>query len=201
MTVATASAGDHGARSPFRTAAVRATVVAVGFLVVTAGLFAGVGAWQGGGAEAGAGADAAMPAPTPEPAPTPVPAPVPAPAPAPEPTPEPEPAPAPTPATQPTGPDPADVTVQLLDAEPGDGGAAVGRAEEVLDAAGFDVVARNSVAASRASAYSTTTILYSPGREAEGRAVAEALGATEVRAVTPENRLTDSVMVHVVVKR
>ena len=185
-------------RSPFRAAASRVAVVAVGFLLVTAGLFAGVGSWQGAGDRADA---AAEPVPVEPVQPTPAPAPEPEPVPAPEPAPEPEPEPAPEPEPEPVGPDPADVTVQLLDAQLDDGGAAVARAADLLEDAGFDIIARNSVAASRASAYAATTILYSPGFEAEGRLVAAALGATEVRAVTPENRLTDRVKVHVVIKR
>lgn len=184
---------DGAARSPFRTAAVRAAAVAVGFLLVTAGLFAGVGAWQGDDADA-AQVDEVPAEVTPAPAPAPAPAPEPAPQPEPEPEPEPE------PAVVPTGPDPADVTVQLLDAQLDDGGTAIGRAVDVLEDAGFDVVAENRVAAARASAYASTTVLYTPGREAEGRLVAATLGATEIRAVTPENSLTDRVMVHVVVK-
>ena len=185
---------DAAVRSPFRPAMLRVVGIAVAFLVVTAGLFAGVGAWRGDDAAT------AEPAPVEEPsddgdvAPAPAPEPAADEAPEPEPVPEPEPEPEP----EPVGPDPADVTVQLLDAELDDGGAALGRAADALDA--FDVVARNRVAESRADAYAATTVLYTPGFEAEGRLVAATLGATEVRAVTPENRLSDAVMVHVVVK-
>jgi hypothetical protein len=185
-------------RSPFRTAAGRAVAVAAGFLLITASLFAGVGAWQAGDAGAVAADDQQVDdgstADVPAPDPTVQPAPDPEPEPAPEPKPQPEPEP------EPVGPDPAGVTVQLLDAELDDGGAAIGRAADALEAEGFDVVAENRVAAARAGAYTVTTVLYTPGREAEGRLVAATLGATEVRAVTPENSLTDRVMVHVVVK-
>ena len=179
---------DAAVRSPFRPAVVRAVALGAGFLLLTAVLFAGVGVLQGGG-------DAVVEE---SPAPAPQPAQAPPPAPAPEPVPEEVPEPEPAPASEPTGPDPTDVTVQLLDAQLDDGGAAVARAADALD--GFDIIARNRVSAGRAGAYASTTVLYTPGFEDEGRLVAATLGATEVRAVTPENNLSSDVMVHVVVK-
>lgn len=197
-------------RSPFPVALGRAAAMAVGFLVVVASLFAGVGAWQSRDATA---------APAPAPAPV-TPAPV-TPPPAPPTTDDvtddatddtsdgedtdgdaaDQPAPpAPAPAPVPTGPSPADVTIQLLDAVRDDGGAAVDRARTTLRSAGFRISASNTVAAARAANYARTTVLYTSGNEAAGRAVAAALGVTEVRAVTPENNLSNSVMVHVVVK-
>jgi hypothetical protein len=195
-------------RSPFPVALRRAAALTVGFVVVVASLFAGVGAWQSGDAVA---APAPAPAPVPPSAPvTPPPAPPAADddAPGEDATDEDEPdedaadqpPPAPAPAPAPTGPSPADVTIQLLDAVRDDGGAAVGRARTTLRSAGFRITATNTVAAARAGNYARTTVLYTSGNEAAGRAVAAALGVTEVRAVTPENNLSNSVMVHVVVK-
>lgn len=194
-------------RSPFPVALTRVAVFGLGFLVLVAALFAGVGVWQSDDASADAPPPPAVPVSPPPASLTPPPA-------------EAEddeadveddaveedgaagepPASAPAPAPAPSGPRPGDVTIQLLDAVLDDGGTSVTRARTTLRGAGFTVVASNRVAASRADNYARTTILYTPGFEAAGRAVAAALGATEVRAVTPENRLSSSVMVHVVVK-
>lgn len=184
--------------------AVRVLGAAVGFVVLTAALFAGVGVWQ----DRDTTPDDAAAAPDPAPAPTPAPQPDAAPdgtndpddgaddpdgtddADAPD-----DDAPAEPPAT--TGPRPADVTIQLLNGIGADGSAAISRIRTTLTEAGFRISASNA-----GRPYDDTTIFYTVGFEDEGRLVASTLGVTEVFVMTdlpPERRLSSSVMVHVVV--
>ncbi len=88
--------------------------------------------------------------------------------------------------------DPATISVQVLDGFRQDGGAAAGEVYGQLDAAGYNIIARNP-----AIAYDVTTVLWTAGHEAEGRQVAQEIGATEVRE-QPGN-LSTAVNVHVVV--
>jgi hypothetical protein len=90
--------------------------------------------------------------------------------------------------------DPAEVSVQVLDAV-GDGGVTASAAAEELREAGFDVIVINR--ASRG--YDVTTVFWTDGQGPGGRAVAEALGTDEARVTPAEVRLSDSVDVHVVV--
>ena len=184
--------------------AVRVLGAAVGFVVLTAALFAGVGVWQ----DRDTTPDDAAAAPDPAPAPTPAPQPDADPdgtddpddgaddpdgtddADAPD-----DDAPAEPPAT--TGPRPADVTIQLLNGIGADGSAAISRIRTTLTEAGFRISASNA-----GRPYDDTTIFYTVGFEDEGRLVASTLGVTEVFVMTdlpPERRLSSSVMVHVVV--
>lgn len=184
--------------------AVRVLGAAVGFVVLTAALFAGVGVWQ----DRDTTPDDAAAAPDPAPAPTPAPQPDADPdgtddpddgaddpdgtddADAPD-----DDAPAEPPAT--TGPRPADVTIQLLNGIGADGSAAISRVRTTLTEAGFRISASNA-----GRPYDDTTIFYTVGFEDEGRLVASTLGVTEVFVMTdlpPERRLSSSVMVHVVV--
>jgi hypothetical protein len=100
---------------------------------------------------------------------------------------EPEPAPDP-----PAAIDPAEVSVQVLDGYRQDGGAAATAVFEQLQDAGYNIIARNP-----AIAYDVTTVLWTAGHEEEGRQVAQAIGAAEVRE-QPGN-LSTQVNVHVVV--
>ena len=88
--------------------------------------------------------------------------------------------------------DPAEISVQVLDGYREDGGAAADAVFEQLEAAGYRIIARNP-----AIAYEVTTVLWTAGYEAEGRQVAEEIGAPEARE-QPGN-LSTSVNVHVVV--
>lgn len=88
--------------------------------------------------------------------------------------------------------DPASVSVQVLDGYRQDGGAAADEVYGQLDSAGYDIIARNP-----AIAYEVTTVLWTAGHEAEGRQVAQEIGAAEVRE-QPGN-LSTEVNVHVVV--
>ncbi len=185
----------------------RIAVTGVGFVVLTAALFAGVGAWQDRDTTPG---DAVAPV---EPAPDPAPAP----APPPDPTDDADTdagtdtdadtdtdggdtegedaSPAEPPATQ--GPRPADVTVQLLNGIGADGSAGVARVRTTLSDAGFRISASNP-----GRPYDVTTVFYTAGFEAQGRLVASTLGVSQVFVMTdlpPERRLSSSVMVHVVV--
>lgn len=90
--------------------------------------------------------------------------------------------------------DPAEVSVQVLDAV-GDGGVTASAAADELREAGFDVIVINR--ASRG--YDVTTVFWTDGQGPGGRAVAAALGTTEARVTPEEVRLSDSVDVHVVV--
>ena len=187
----------------------RIVATGVGFVVLTAALFAGVGAWQDRDTTPG---DAVAPV---EPAPDPAPAP----APPSDPTDDTDDSdgadvdagadadadgddtegedatPAEPPATQ--GPRPADVTVQLLNGIGADGSAGVARVRTTLSDAGFRISASNP-----GRPYDVTTVFYTPGFEAQGRLVASTLEVSEVIVMTdlpPERRLSSSVMVHVVV--
>jgi hypothetical protein len=189
---------DHSSGPrPFNAAALRVAVVATGFVALVALLFAGLGAWQDRDAPPPSGA--AAPAPAPAPVPTPV---VPSPTPVPVPPADEDPAddaeveepvvPA-VPATRPN----SEVSVQILDGISGGGATAVSRVVATLREAGFRIVAQNT-----GRAYDVTTVFYSDGFEAEGRRVAQAIGAEVVRAMSelpPERRLTSSVNVHVIV--
>ena len=170
----------------------RIVATGVGFVVLTAALFAGVGAWQDRDTTPD---DATAPV---EPAPDPAPAP----APSPDPTDDADgddtdgnDTPAEPPATQ--GPRPADVTVQLLNGIGADGSAGVARVRTTLTDAGFRISASNP-----GRPYDVTTVFYTVGFEAQGRLVASTLGVSQVFVMTdlpPERRLSPSVMVHVVV--
>jgi hypothetical protein len=172
--------------------AARIVATGVGFVVLTAALFAGVGAWQDRDTTPD---DATAPV---EPAPDPAPAP----APSPDPTDDADgddtdgnDTPAEPPATQ--GPRPADVTVQLLNGIGADGSAGVARVRTTLTDAGFRISASNP-----GRPYDVTTVFYTVGFEAQGRLVASTLGVSQVFVMTdlpPERRLSPSVMVHVVV--
>lgn len=182
--------------------AVRVLGAAVGFVVLTAALFAGVGVWQ----DRDTTPDDAAAAPDPAPAPTPTPQPDPDPdgpgdADDPDGTDDPDgdapddDAPEEPPAT--TGPRPADVTIQLLNGIGADGADAISRVRTTLTEAGFRISASNA-----GRPYDDTTIFYTVGFAEEGRLVASTLGVTEVFVMTdlpPERRLSPSVMVHVVV--
>lgn len=190
------TSGPHGRLAGLRSlpsSAVRTLAAGIGFVAIVASLFAGVGAWQDRDTTSDVDVDVA--APEPAPAPAPVPAPSPAPAPAPDvaedededPEPDPEPA---------TGPRPADVSVQLLNGIGADGSAAVERARTTLTEAGFRIAASRN-----ARPYDVTTIFYTVGFEDEGRLVGSVLGVSEINAMTElpaERRLSDDVMVHVV---
>ena len=189
--------------------AARIVATGVGFVVLTAALFAGDGAWQDRDTTPD---DATAPV---EPAPDPAPAP----APSPDPTDDADgddtdgndtdadtgadgddaegadDTPAEPPATQ--GPRPADVTVQLLNGIGADGSAGVARVRTTLTDAGFRISASNP-----GRPYDVTTVFYTVGFEAQGRLVASTLGVSQVFVMTdlpPERRLSPSVMVHVVV--
>ena len=88
--------------------------------------------------------------------------------------------------------DPASISVQVLDGYRQDGGAAADAVYQQLESAGYNIIARNP-----AVAYDVTTVLFTAGHEAEGRQVAQEIGASEVRE-QPGN-LSTQVNVHVVV--
>ena len=98
------------------------------------------------------------------------------------------------PAEEPSPPaiEPSEISVQVLDGYREDGGAAADAVYEQLESAGYRIIARNP-----AIAYEVTTVLWTAGYEAEGRQVAEEIGAPEARE-QPGN-LSTSVNVHVVV--
>lgn len=132
-------------------------------------------------------------APTPEPSPSPSPEDEPEPSPQPDPEPSPEPDErAPPEDRDPRAFPPSSVSVQVLDGARADGGAAARAVAEELRGQGYNVVAVN-----RAIQYEVTTVLWTPGFEAQARQVAADLGVTEVRQ-QPGN-LSDQVQVHVVV--
>jgi hypothetical protein len=207
--VASGQRGRLAGLGSLPTSAVRVLTTGLGFVIVSAALFAGVGFWQDRDTTRGDAAGPVDPAPPPAPAPAP---------------PEgleddgddgsegddvgtddpdgagegdaegdgvaPE-----TPATQ--GPRPADVTVQLLNGIGPDGSAAVTRVRTTLSEAGFRISAQNT-----GRPYDVTTIFYTVGFEAQARLVASTLGVTQVFVMTdlpPERRLSATVMVHVVV--
>lgn len=95
------------------------------------------------------------------------------------------------PATEPEI-DPSTISVQVLDGYREDGGTAADAVFEQLQSAGYNIIARNP-----AIAYEVTTVLWTEGFEAEGRQVAQEIGAAEVRQ-QPGN-LSNEVNVHVVV--
>lgn len=95
------------------------------------------------------------------------------------------------PATEPEI-DPSPISVQVLDGYREDGGTAADAVFEQLQSAGYNIIARNP-----AIAYEVTTVLWTEGFEAEGRQVAQEIGAAEVRQ-QPGN-LSNEVNVHVVV--
>ena len=112
-----------------------------------------------------------------------------------EPTEEPEPEPTETDAPS-TEVEPAEVSIQVLNAVGGQAGAAAARATaDELRGAGYDVVVINRAG----TTYDTTTVFWTEGQEAGGRQVAAALGTSEVEQTPAEVRLSDSVDVHVVV--
>lgn len=88
--------------------------------------------------------------------------------------------------------DPATITVQVLDGYQQDGGAAADAVAELLEAEGYDIIARNP-----ALRYEETTVLWTAGSEAAGQQVAAAIDAAEARE-QPGN-LSSEVDVHVVV--
>jgi hypothetical protein len=177
--------------------AFRALGVGVGFVVLVAGVFAGIGAWQDRGPRvdepAAAPAPAPVPAPVPDGAPDDVPDDVPddeadEDVPGDDATPDDPPA---------AGPAPRDVSVQLLNGIGADGAAGVARVRSALSDAGFRIVATST-----GRAYDVTTIFYTVGFEDEAQLVGAEL---DVRVINPmtdlpaERRLSPSVMVHVVV--
>lgn len=111
---------------------------------------------------------------------------------APSPTDEPDPGPTDEPATV----DPASISIQVLNAVGGAGGAAAAQAAaDELREAGYDVVVVNRAGRE----YDVTTVFWSPGQEAGGQQVAGAIGAGRAEATPDEVQLSDSVDVHVVV--
>ncbi|MBW3658855.1 MAG: LytR C-terminal domain-containing protein [Actinobacteria bacterium] len=88
--------------------------------------------------------------------------------------------------------DPADISVQVLDAT-GEGGAAGDEVAEQLTQDGFNVVATNQAV----RVYEVTTVFYTPGNEAKAEQLAAMYGYD---AVEPEpGNLSHSVDVHLVV--
>ncbi len=87
---------------------------------------------------------------------------------------------------------PGDVTVQVLDGYQADGGAAASGVAGTLREQGYTIMGENP-----ARRYEVTTVLWTPGFEAQARQVAADLGAAEVRQ-QPGN-LSERVQVHVVV--
>jgi hypothetical protein len=196
------ASGPGATRSSLRslpTAAVRVFAGALGFVVLTAAVFAGVGLWQDRDRSPGDAAEAPEPMPAPEPVPAPAPEPV-------EPVVPDGEAPdgsgdgTPDGATDEPpadGPRPETVSVQLLNGIGADGAAGVASVRTQLSGAGFRIVASNT-----GRAYDRTTVFYTVGFEAEGRLVARTLGTDQVFAMTElpaERRLSSTVMVHVVV--
>ncbi|MBW3619952.1 MAG: LytR C-terminal domain-containing protein [Actinobacteria bacterium] len=88
--------------------------------------------------------------------------------------------------------DPADISVQVLDAT-GEGGETMDDVVAQLESDGFDVVATNRAVRE----YEVTTVFYTPGNEAKAQRIAEMYGYREV-APEPGN-LSHSVDVHLVV--
>jgi cell division septation protein DedD len=92
--------------------------------------------------------------------------------------------------------DPASVSIQVLDAIGGSGGAAAAQeVAEELRTAGYNVVVVNRAGTS----YEVTTVFWTAGQEAGGRQVAAALGTSEAEETPDEVDLSDTVDVHVVV--
>jgi hypothetical protein len=112
-------------------------------------------------------------------------------------TPPPEPSPEPT-ASEPVpggqgDVDPAEISVQVLDAVLDDGGEAAARVADQLSGDGFRVVARNQAI----RRYAVTTVMYTPGNEGKAQQIAARYGYDRVEP-QPGN-LSDSVDVHLVV--
>ena len=113
---------------------------------------------------------------------------------------DPEPAPEPSPEASEAPPaeqvDPAEISIQVLDAIGGAGGSdAANAVADELREAGYNVVVVNQAGRN----YEVTTVFWSAGQEAGGRQVAAALGTTEAEQTPAEVQLSDSVDVHVVV--
>jgi hypothetical protein len=87
---------------------------------------------------------------------------------------------------------PDSVTIQVLDGYQADGGSAASSVAATLREEGYRVVAENP-----SLRYEVTTVLWTPGFEAQAEQVAADLGAAEVRQ-QPGN-LSEQVQVHVVV--
>lgn len=114
-----------------------------------------------------------------------------------EPEPDPDPEPEPT-ASEPVPSgqgdiDPAEISVQVLDAVLDDGGEAAARVADQLDSDGFRLVARNKAV----RRYDVTTVFYTPGNEAKAQRIAAQYGYHRVEP-QPGN-LSNSVDVHLVV--
>jgi hypothetical protein len=112
-------------------------------------------------------------------------------------TPPPEPSPEPTVSEPvPSGQgdvDPAEISLQVLDAVLDDGGETAARVTDQLSADGFRVVARNQAI----RRYAVTTVMYTPGNEAKAQQIAARYGYDRVEP-QPGN-LSNSVDVHLVV--
>ena len=116
----------------------------------------------------------------------------PSPEPSEDPSPEPEPSPDPPAATV----DPGEISIQVLDAIGGSGGAAAANAvADELRGAGYNVVVVNSAGRS----YDVTTVFWTEGQEDGGRQVAAELGTSAAEQTPEEVQLSNSVDVHVVV--
>ncbi len=177
--------GDGGALSPLVPYLGGLAALVVGLAVV----FWGVGQIRGGGA---ADEQPTVSAPTTPAATTPATS---------TPVGTPSPTDGATPTATPTGPAtpteptatlaPADVSVQVLDATGGEGGAAEVAAD--LQDAGYEVVAENAAV----TTYEQTTVFYTEDRQDAARQIADEFGYPVVEA-KPDN-LSSSVDVHVVV--
>lgn len=88
---------------------------------------------------------------------------------------------------------PSEISIQVLDAA-ADGGGRAEAAASQLRADGYDVVAVNRAVRE----YTTSTLMYSPGHEAEARQLARAYPEFTTVEPKPDN-LSDSVDVHVVI--
>lgn len=86
-----------------------------------------------------------------------------------------------------------DISIQVLDAVEGNGGAAAAEVAEALAAEGFDVVVTNPASV----AYDTTTVFWTQSNEDKARQVAVTMGFGAVDE--QPGMLSDSVDVHVVV--
>lgn len=89
--------------------------------------------------------------------------------------------------------DPASISVQVLDAYPDDGGTKTSELAQQLRADGYNVVATNKAY----RRYEQTTVMFTPGFEAQARQIAQQYGFSEVRE-QPGN-LSEQVQVHLVV--
>lgn len=121
-------------------------------------------------------------------------------APAEEPAEEPSEDPSPEPETSPDPPaesvDPAEISIQVLDAIGGSGGSAAANAvADELREAGYNVIVVNQAGRN----YDVTTVFWSEGQEDGGRQVAAELGTSAAEQTPEEVQLSNSVDVHVVV--